>query len=316
MLQPLSIQATLVSVAAEFKEQPSLLRSFRGSARWSELGEADDPILVGAGDSYAASLCVSFLAGPRVAALDPYSLFESIAWAKARRVYIISVSGETKSNVELARRLKGVAKDTVAITCNPKSRLAAVADGVVELPFKPLGKSPGIASFTLSLAAALKVGGLDSDCDFDALLSRAAAESKRIRVSGGRGVTHLVGNNEAFGASIYGVAKIYEFLGARAQASLLEEFSHTTLFSLSASDCVNVIESPDGDNGERLFERLEGGGFASSIIRPEGGRVERLYLLVFAMQMASIKAARREGLESPYFLGAKKKLKISDEMIY
>jgi hypothetical protein len=34
------------------------------------------------------------------------------------------------------------------------------------------------------------------------------------------------------------------------------------------------------------------------------------------MQMASIKAARREGLESPYFLGAKKKLKISDEMIY
>ena len=89
-----------------------------------------------------------------------------------------------------------------------------------------------------------------------------------------------------------------------------------TLFSLSAPDCVNVIESPDGDNGERLFERLEGGGFVSSLIRPEGGRVERLYLLVFAMQMASIKAARREGLESPYFLGAKKKLKISDEMIY
>ena len=34
------------------------------------------------------------------------------------------------------------------------------------------------------------------------------------------------------------------------------------------------------------------------------------------MQMAAIDAARREGLESPYFLGAKKKLRISDEMIY
>jgi len=312
----LSTQASLVSVTKELKAQPSLLRSFRESARWSELGETDDPILVGAGDSYAASLCASFLAGPRVVALDPYSLAESVKWAKARHVYIISISGETASNVELARRLKGLAKDTIAITCNPRSRLAAAADDVVELPFKPGGKSPGIASFTLSLAAALKVCGLDSDCNFDAVLSRAAVGSKRIRISGGRSVTHFVGNNEAFGASIYGVAKIYEFLGARAQASLLEEFSHMPLFSLSGSDIVNVFESPEGDKGKRLCERLRLGGFASSLIRPEGARVERLYLIVFAMQMAAIKAARKEGLKSPYFLSAKKKLKISDEMIY
>jgi len=140
--------------------------------------------------------------------------------------------------------------------------------------------------------------------------------SKRIRVSSKPGVTHFAGNNEAFGASIYGVAKIYEFLGGKAQASLLEEFSHTSLFSLSASDSINVIESPEGDKGERLCEKLNGGGFTSSLIRPEGGRVERLYLLVFAMQLAAINAARREGFDIPYFLSAKKKLKISDEMIY
>jgi hypothetical protein len=312
----LSFQATLVSVTKEFKGQPSLLRSFRESASWSKLGDSDDPILVGAGDSYAASLCASFLAGPRIAALDPYSLAESIAWAKARHVYIISISGETTSNIELARRLKGVAKDTVAITCNPKSRLAAVADIVVELPFKPRGKSPGIASFTLSLAAALKACGVDSDCDFDAVLSRAPVVSRRIRVSSRRGITHFAGNNEAFGASTYGVAKIYEFLGGRAQASLLEEFSHMQLFSLSASDRVNVIESPEGDKGERLCEKLKRGGFATSLIRPEGSRVERLYLLIFATQMAAINARRREGRETPYFLTAKKKLQISDEMIY
>jgi fructoselysine-6-P-deglycase FrlB-like protein len=312
----LSFQATIVSVAKEFKEQPSLLRSFTGSAPWSRLGDGDDPILVGAGDSYAASLCVSFLAGPRIVALDPFSLAESIAWAKARHVYIISASGETTSNIELARQLKGVAKETVAITCNPKSRLAAVADGVVELPFRPRGKSPGIASFTLSLAAALKVCGIDSAFDFGAVLSRGASESKRIRVSDRRGVTHYAGNNEAFGASIYGAAKIYEFLGGRAQASLLEEFSHMPLFSLSASDRVNVIASPEGDKGERLSERLKRGGFATSLIRPEGSRVERLFLLIFAMQMAAISAARREGRETPYFLTATKKLKISDEMIY
>ncbi len=309
-------RATLDSVFKEFKEQPSLLRSFRRSAPWSELEDARDPILVGAGDSYAASLCPSFMVGPRIAALDPYSLSEAVGWARRRPVYIISISGETISNIELARALRGVASRTTAITCNPTSRLAHAVDAVVELPFKPQAKSPGLATFTLSLAAALKVCGLESDCDFGLVLSRAVAESKRIRIASGRNVTYFASNNEAYAASIYGVAKIYELLGSRAQASLIEEFSHMPLFSLSTSDSVNVIESAAGHKGVRLHKKLEGRGFASSLISPKGNTVERLYLLVFAMQMAAISAARKKGLDAPYFLSATKKLRISDEMIY
>jgi len=312
----LSSEATIASVTREFKAQPSLLSSFRESALWSELGAVRDPIFVGAGDSYAASLCASYLAGPTVSALDPYSLNESIHWARGRPVYVVSVSGETRSNIELARALKGIAKLTVAITCSPESRLAAAADRMIELPFKPVGKSPGIATFTLALGAVLKVCGLESGCDFDEVLARATAVAKRIRIAGGRNLTHFAGNNEAYAASVYGVAKIYEILGRRAQASLLEEFSHMPLFSLSASDCVNLIESPNGRKAGQLQERLTKGGYSSSLIRLEGDPVERLYLLVFSMQLAAIEAARRQGLESPYFLGAKMKLKISDEMIY
>ena len=312
----MSSRATLDSVAEELKEQPSLLSSFRRSALWSELGERGDPIFVGAGDSYAASLCASYLAGPRVLALDPCSLAESVAWAKGRPVYIVSISGETRSNVELAQSLKTVAKRVVAITCNPESRLAGAVDGTVELPFKPRFKSPGFASFTLSLAAALKICGLESDFDPENLLPRAAAESKRLRVARGGNVTHFAGNNEAYAISIYGAAKIYELLGGRAQASLLEEFSHMPLFSLSTLDRVNVIESPSWHKGKRLCEMLREGGYSSSLIRGTGGRVENLYLLAFAMQMAAVGAARKVGLRAPYFLGAKKKLRISDEMIY
>lgn len=312
----MSSEATIASIAKEFQAQPSLLRSFQGPAPWSELGEGGDPIFVGAGDSYAASLCASFLAGPRVLALDPYSLTESISWARGRPVYIVSVSGETRSNIELARLLKGVAKLTVAITCNPKSRLAEAADGIVELPFRPRGKSPGVATFTLALAAVLKVCGLESRCDFDGALSRSATVAKRIRTASGRNVTYFAGNNEAYAASVYGVAKIYEIIGGRAQASLLEEFSHMPLFSLSTSDWVNVIESPNGRKGGQLEERLRKGGYRSSLIRLAGDAVERLYLLVFSMQRAVIDAATKDGLKSPYFLGAKKKMKISDEMIY
>src|SRR4029077_11161715 len=103
----------------------------------------------------------------------------------------------------------------------------------------------------------------------------------------------------------------------RAQPSLLEEFSHMPLFSLSASDSVNVVESPEGGKGERLFGKLSEGGYPSSLITLEGGgRVERLYSLIFALQIAAVNAAKRRGLKVPYFLTAKKKLKISDEMIY
>ena len=309
-------EATLLSVSKEFKEQPSLLRSFWKSASRSELRDGGALAFVGAGDSYAASLCASFVAGPKALALDPYSLAESVGWARGRSVYIISISGETRSNLELARALKGIAKRTTVITCNPKSRLAAAVDSVVELPFRPQGKSPGIASFTLSLSAALKVCGFDLDCDFEEVLSRATAAAKGIRIATRRNVTHFAGNNEAYAACIYGTAKIYELVGGRAQASLLEEFSHMPLFSLSTSDSVNVIDSPRGQKGEQLHDRLKEGGYASSLIRLGGGGVERLYLLVFALQMAAMRAAKREGLKVPYFLGVKDKLRISDEMIY
>ena len=308
--------ATIASVAKEFEEQPSLLRSLRESAVWSEFGDTGDLTLVGAGDSYAASLCASFLSGPRVRAWDPYSLTESIESARGRIVCIISISGETKANIDLARALRGVAERTACITSNPKSRLAQAVDSVVALPYNPPGKSPGIASFTCALAAALKVCGFDPELDFKEALSRSRGESRRIKVASGSNVTYFVGNNEAYALSVYGAAKVYEFLGARAQASMLEEFSHMQLFSLSPSDCVNVIEFPDGTRGELLSEKLKRAGYDVSLIRPEGGNVERLYNLVFAIQTAAIAAARKRGLDAPYFLRAKKKLRISDEMIY
>jgi len=310
----LSSGCTLASVTEELKEQPSLLRSFSRREPRSKVEE--EPVFVGAGDSYAASLCASFLAGPRVLALDPYSLAMSLDWAGGRPVYIISISGETTSNIELARALRGVSSRTTAITSNPGSRLASTVDHIIDLRFRPRGKAPGIASFTLSLAAALEVCGVDLAVDFEGAFSRAAKEAKRFRIARGGGVTHLTGNNEAYAASIYGMAKIYEFLGARAQTSLLEEFSHMPLFSLSNSDTVNVIESPSGVKGRLLYEKMKREGYPCSLIQPEGSRTERVYLLVFAMQMAAIDAARRRGLKAPYFLGAKKKLRISDEMIY
>ena len=209
------------------------------------------------------------LPGHRCVALDPYSLAESIGWAKGRHVYVISISGQTRANIELARDLKGVAKRVTAVTANPRAGLQPRWTGSSSSRSSP-PRNPPASLPSLSLAAVLKVCGLDPDCDFEDLLSRASAESKRVHVARGGNMTYFAANNEAYAASIYGVAKIYELLGWRAQASLLEEFSHMPLFSLSALDRVNVIGSPEGRKGERLCERLKDSGYASSLIRPEG----------------------------------------------
>jgi len=270
-------------------------------------------VLVGAGDSYCAAVCSSLLAGPRVAALDPFSLAQSPEWARRRPVYIISISGATSSNLELAHALKGMASTRVAITCDPGSPLAKEVDEVIRLPFKPLPKSPGIATFALSLAASLKMCGLDPDCDFHSALANGKKESRRVRISRG-GVTHFTGNNEAYAISIYASAKVYELLGGKSQATLLEEFSHMPLFSLEQSDTVNVLG--ETGKGERLATKLKQSFFRASVIRGRGTTVERLYGIVFACQMGALREAKERGLARPRFLDDEEKLKISDEMIY
>lgn len=309
----MSSGSSLESIAGEIRGQPSLLHSFRSGG----LPEPEErPMLVGAGDSYAASLCAYFLAGPRVTALDPFSLAASLGWAKGRTVCIVSISGRTRSNIELARALKRTASRTVAITCNPGSDLARSVDAVVDLGYRPAAKSPGISTFTLSLAAVLSVCGMGLDLDFRRAFSNGSEMSRDVRIAGRSGLTHFAGNNADYAACVYGVAKVYELLGGRAQASLLEEFSHMPLFSLSSSDTVNVVSATEGRRGERLAVSLRREGYASSLIRPRGGPTERLYSLIFALQIAAAKEAKRRGLKAPHFLRARSQLRISDEMIY
>jgi len=308
----LARRPTIDSTRAEFEAQAALLRSLSGVALE---GAGEGSVFVGAGDSYAAALSASFMSPRRVRAFDPYSLSRSPDWARGSTVYIISVSGATRSNVRLAAALRNVAGRVVAVTCDPSSPLAEESGEVVEIPFTPVPKSPGIAAFTLSLLVALRLSCGEVRCDFSRAASSGRRLAKDVLTSEG-GVTHLVGNNEAYAASVYGAAKVYELLGGRSQASLLEEFSHTALFSLSSSDRVDVIGHSREVLARRLHKALKENGFGCAFIGASGPRAERLFALVFSLQLAAIEVAAKRGLRSPYFLSARKKLRISDRMIY
>src|SRR6266702_6116649 len=111
-------------------------------------------IFTGSGDSFASSLFAHYLSEMQAFAADPYELQLHPRVAKNKTIFITSVSGKTRTNIQLARKVKGVAKKRVAITANSKSPLAKECDDVIQLRYRSLGiLTSGTASFSAALLA-------------------------------------------------------------------------------------------------------------------------------------------------------------------
>ena len=307
------VESAILALAAEVEGQPEALNLF---ARRRLKSARRDAIFVGAGDSYAAALAGFYASKGRCLAVDPYVLASSPEIADGADVYLISVSGRTASNVLAAVRVGRHAKRTTAITAAPESRLARVTDSVIGLPMEYLPRTSGALSFTLSLVAVLKLVGRDDPCDF--ALALREAKKERLRFAGPRGTTYYLGNSFAYVAAFYAAAKTYEILGSRAQAELLEEFSHLELFSLTRSDVVNCFASfdPSGIAG-KLNGTLEEEGYNACLVRSWGRTdTERLFYDVFLAQISALEEAKKRRLTAPKFLTARGALRASDAMIY
>ncbi len=273
-------------------------------------------IFVGAGDSYAAALAGFYGSGGSCIAVDPYHLASSPEIADGVDVFLISVSGRTASNVAAASRIRGVARRTVAITSDDKSKLAGLVDDVIRLPMSYEPRTPGLLSFSLSLLAVLKLIGVGQRCDFGGMFDSSVKDQGKI--TWGKGTTYFLGNNLAYPVAVYGAAKTYEFLGLKAHPELLEEFSHLELFSLKASDTVNIFSSFDPqDESGRLAEALSRGGYEAQVIPTRGSSdIERVFNDVFVSQVSVLRRAREAGLSEPSFLSSAARLDASDSMIY
>ena len=305
---------TIADLEREVRSQPEALERALAGLDANRLG--DGSLLVGAGDSYAAAVCASQLSSLRVIAQDPLALLD-MADLGERSVCIVSVSGRTRTNLDVARVARANGRTLVAITADERSPLARLADRVVTLPYRPVPRTPGMLSFTLSLLALLKMALPDFRCDFRAAFQSAVPASRALSISR-RGTTFMLGNRALYGVSIYGAAKVYELLGRKAQAEQLEQFGHMEVFSLSRSDSVNVLSGLGLRRREaRLHSELAKRGYTSRLVQPEGkSGVERLFSVVFAVQLAVIGAARREGIEVPSFLRSRSALAVSDGVIY
>src|SRR5437870_12864933 len=89
-----------------------------------ELGKYDrfrnlDPssmIFTGSGDSLASSLFAHYLSEMQAFAADPFELQFYPRVTRNKNIYITSISAKTRTNIQLAKRVKVVAKQRAAVT--------------------------------------------------------------------------------------------------------------------------------------------------------------------------------------------------------
>ena len=293
----------------------------------SELGKDDrfrhlDPshmIFTGSGDSFASSFFAHYLSNMRAYAADPYELQLYPQVSKNKTVFITSVSGKTRTNIQLAKRVEGVAKKRVAITANPKSPLAKECDDVIQLQYRSSGiLTSGTASFSASLLAVASMIRRLPKLDSLSIMERRAAEWARHLRAHPRGEFLFVGSGTGYALAMYAAFKIHEVLGLWAQYQHTEQLGHSQLFSLQEKSDNLLFLAPSSDKKtSEVYQALSKSSFNANLLKSEArdsilGTLE----VMFYLQHLALYLGRKMGLQECAFLTDKKRLALSSRLIY
>ena len=276
-------------------------------------------VFTGAGDSFAAAMATEHITMHNARSHDPYEIARQPSFAAGSHLYIISVSGRTKSNVQAARLARGSAREVTAVTANPDSALAKSCDNVVELRFRSEARlTPGTTSFTSSLLACYsRVRLLPKISNLSDVYDEALSWCHDIKIPL-HSTTFLVGTGLAYPLAAYGKAKIFEVLGSKSQSQWTEQFSHMELFSLTKDDLTIIMPEDENDLQARALQvQLEENSFKTAMLLPRGrDRVHESLRAAISLQVLAWKTAKDHGITDCAFINKSELLKISDRMIY
>jgi len=307
-------------MAEEISNQTQDLPRFASQLRETRVPKLQPSTLIfaGSGDSFAAAVFAQELSRGESVASDPYELLTNTKRIRGKNLVIISVSGRTKTNIELARKAKGISTTTIAITANPESPLARECDETLQLQYRTTGiLTSGTISFTTSLlACALLLRNLPRIVQVKAAPIDTARLATNLRQAG-KGAFVLTGSGANYALCLYGAAKINEVLGAKAEAVYPEQLGHAKLFTIDRERDVIVCISSGRDKAMRTHELLRRDGFQSSILAfPDSHVVNRSLRITIYLQQLALSLARRKGAEECAFLSDKNRLNLSNSMIY
>jgi len=278
----------------------------------------DNCIFVGSGDSYVAGLMVEYITDHKCVCYSASDLLNS-RFNDDKTYCFISVTGETKSNINVARLATRAGVNTIAVTMNPDSKLAQVCKEIVPLDFKR-ATSPisSFSVFTANVVTCLQIAGVVVPQKFDLWYNKGVELSQEFLDSKvldriGDSIVFLLGNNTLYPLVLYTSLKMTEFFGTTAVAHKLEEFCHSPVFGIKKSHQLCIL----GQNEESISQKLDRLGFKLSYMELYNqDTLSQLFESIFFVQSLMLLLAKRYGKTELHYLKSKDALKVSSQIIY
>jgi fructoselysine-6-P-deglycase FrlB-like protein len=215
---------TIEAYENDIKLQSEFLKNFK-KQKPLPVNQQKDVIFTGSGDSLASAKLAESFSDFKVKSMDPLDLLKNKSIVKNKTVYFVSISGNTISNIKVAK----VAKKSIAITSKLQSRLAKSCSTSILL------QSPnsdvftaGSISFLESALTCISLVCPTVISNSEAIFKKAYSDAKKSKT--GKRI-FVLGNMTTFPVAMYCAAKFYELLGFDAHFEHIEQFSHMELFS-------------------------------------------------------------------------------------
>ena len=267
-------------------------------------------IFCGSGDSLAAALLAESFSNFRIRAADPLDLLKNRSIIKKNQVYIISISGNTVSNINVAK----IAQSATAITLNKNSKLVKICSKYIALNYPNSGVfTSGSIGFITSALTCISLVSKFRLRNVSKLFKKALTNSKKIKL--GKKV-FILGNLHTFPIAMYAAAKFYEVLGIDAHYERIEQFLHMGLFSAKQGDTVIIFEEKNSHNS-RITKNLKKLGL--NVFQPNGipkDKISQIIFFTFFSQLTPLFFAKKNHQKECYFVSAKKLRAASSNMIY
>jgi fructoselysine-6-P-deglycase FrlB-like protein len=267
-------------------------------------------IFCGSGDSLAAALLAEAFSNYHARAADPLDLLKNPSTIKNKDAYIISISGNTSSNVKAAKLFK----NATAITSHSNSKLVKACTKKIQLDYPSSGVfTSGSIGFIASALTCISLVSKFRVKEVMKLFEKALVESKKVEI--GKNI-FILGNLQTFPIAMYGAAKFYEILGSNVHYSRIEQFLHMELFSAKRGDTVIIFEEKNIHNS-RMIKNLK--KFGLNVYQPKSGtknKILQVIFFTFFSQLTPLFYAKKNHQKECYFVTAKKLRKVSSNMIY
>ena len=275
--------------------------------------KSENSIFVGSGDSFVAGLIAEYISNHRCKCYSPADLMRS-KFIEDTTYYFISVSGRTRSNIEVAKRATRAGLKTVAVTFNPKSELAKVCKEIISLETVMTNTGTSYSAFTANVVICLQLAGTAIPPNFEKWYRHGMALSSKFHyLYFPKSVLHILGNDVFYPLAIYASLKMAEFFGVTSIPNRTEEFCHSPVFGIKPSHTVWILGRTE-DNTSHKLRNLKNVFNFFELKNPN--HISELFEAIFFLQGFMLRLSEKQNFTELKYVLMKKILSISSDIIY